>query len=85
MKGKGILWCANTLLGAVLLVGSGAVSAADTADDIAAMMAWWEKFGSDWENARELIELASDESLSTYSLAENTMEGEHGEGEQQQQ
>lgn len=79
MQRKGILWCAGTVLMAAACFNP--VCAAESVDEIEAMMEWWDKFGSDWENARGLIELA--ESEPAFMLTENTTEGEQDERRQQ--
>lgn len=70
MKGKGILWVYGVLLLTLVWVTPG--RADETADDIAKMLTWWDEFGSDWEDAKELIEFATTDTV--YLLADNTME-----------
>jgi hypothetical protein len=57
------------------------VTAAETADDIAKMLTWWDEVGSDWEKAEAFIEFAGTEP--TYQLAENTTEESDDEPQQQ--
>jgi hypothetical protein len=53
------------------------VQAAETADEIMAMMAWWDEYGSYWDEADALIEFAGDAPV--YVLAENTVTVEASE------
>ncbi|WP_028489054.1 hypothetical protein [Thiothrix lacustris] len=76
MKGKGILL---NIVFWMSLSGVAPVTAADTADDIATMLTWWDEVGSDWEKAEAFIEFAGTEK--EYQLANNTVES----GDEQQQ
>lgn len=78
MRRKGILLMCGTLL--VVLSGIASVSVAETADEIATMLTWWDEVGSDWEKAGEFIEFAGVDQ--EYLLADNTVEKND---EQQQQ
>lgn len=72
MRRKGIL-----RMYAVLLVSSVwvlPVAAAETAEDIATMLTWWDEVGSDWEKADAFIEFAGTET--EYQLADNTVESD---------
>lgn len=75
MKRKGIL---KHLVISTLFYSSCIFSAhaaeADSVDDIAAMLTWWDELGSDWEEAKEFIELTAVNEETPYVLAENTVE-----------
>lgn len=73
---KGILW---SMVCWVSLVGVAPVVAAETADDIATMLTWWDEVGSDWEKAEAFIEFAGTDK--EYQVADNTVES----GDEQQQ
>ena len=79
MKRKGILagYCALLLVWVWIMP----VAAAEDSDDITAMLTWWDEFGSDWEDAKELIEFAAMD-MPLHVLAENTMEMQHGTQQQ---
>ncbi|QTR47527.1 hypothetical protein J9253_06220 [Thiothrix litoralis] len=77
MIGKGFLW---NIIFWVSLSGVVPVAAAETADDIATMLTWWDEVGSDWEKAEAFIEFAGTDK--EYQLASNTVESSD---EQQQQ
>lgn len=81
MKGKGIL----RVLGVVLVTLAGVTPgyADETADDITNMLTWWDEFGSDWEDAKELIEFAATETDNVWLLADNTMEAQDEKRSQQ--
>lgn len=79
MQRKGILWLTGSLAFSVCI---SVAHAGDTADDITDMLTWWEKVGSDWQEAKDLIELAGDAPVHPYMLAENTTEGEQDERQQ---
>ena len=58
-------------IGVLLMVWLMPVHADDTAEEITAMMAWWDEYGSYWDEASELLEFAGD--IPVYVLAENTL------------
>lgn len=70
MNGKGFLIGCCIVL--ALLVWRTPAASGETADEITAMMAWWDEYGSYWDEAEDLIEFAGDEPL--FTLADNTME-----------
>lgn len=73
MKRNGILLGYCALL--IALVWIAPISAEESAEDITAMLTWWDEFGSDWDDAGELIEFAAtDTDTNWYLLADNTME-----------
>ena len=69
MIGKGFLW---NIVFWVSLSGVVPVAAAETADDIATMLTWWDEVGGDWEKAEAFIEFAGTDK--EYQLASNTVE-----------
>lgn len=74
MKGKGFLGISCMAL--VLLFGVAPVFAEETSDEITTMMRWWDDVGSDWEEAKDVIELAVDEPV--YELADSTPSATEG-------
>ncbi|MEB4591465.1 hypothetical protein VSS37_10780 [Candidatus Thiothrix sp. Deng01] len=78
MKRKGILigYC---MLAALTWMAP--ISAEENSDDITAMLTWWDEFGSDWEEAKELIDFVAMDTT-PYLVADNTMEMQDGKRRQ---
>lgn len=72
MDGKGSLQAG--LVALLLLVPP--AFAEESAEEIAKMLTWWDEFGSDWDETKELIELTLMDTPTpqAYVLAENTVE-----------
>jgi hypothetical protein len=68
MKRKGFLKTSCVAL--VLLLGIMPAFAGETSDEITTMLAWWDDVGSDWDAAKDVLELAVDEPV--YELADST-------------
>lgn len=75
MQRKGIRYVWG--IGLLLLAWFIPAQAEDNADEIAAMMAWWDEYGSYWDEVDEVIEFAGETSV--YTLAENTLAVEESE------
>ncbi|MBU0653713.1 MAG: hypothetical protein KJ914_01120 [Gammaproteobacteria bacterium] len=72
MSRKGFrIGCCTVL---ALLVWLTPAVADETADEITLMMAWWDEYGSYWDEAEDLIEFTSDEPGFMLADADNTME-----------
>lgn len=72
MNRKGIRVGCGLLL--TLVVCFMPAAADETADEITAMMAWWDEYGSYWDEAEDLIEFAGDEPIFMLADADNSME-----------
>ncbi len=72
MNRKGIRVGCGVILG--LLVWFAPAGADETADEITMMMAWWDEYGSYWDEAKDLMEFAGDESIFMLANADNSME-----------
>ncbi len=63
----------SCLLGAVaLLCWIMPVAAGESADEIMTMLSWWDEYGSYWDEAKDLMDFATEEPQ--FTLAENTVE-----------